>query len=308
MTDDPAPRRALAARTGPALAATVGLAVVVAAVGLAARPKLHLPRHTGTDPHEARDFALAIITMVLGIVILAIGHRIKVGYRRLTYRLVGLIVFVVPALVVNVNRLVDSARARATPTPTDPTATASGPPAGGAYTQQYGGVPKLSPTEGYAIISLIATVAIVVLLGWFGYRMLRRDGRHVGALALAERASDRDDVLRRASEALELDTAPRGRVIAAYEAMESALRRRGAVRTAEQAPLEWLAGLADVQDAAIEPARELTTIFERARFSSAPVTEEHAEQARQLLDQLRARLSSRASAPAGRSDTTGDDA
>lgn len=297
---DPSPRHTSPTRSGPTLAVAVGLAVLVAAVGLAARPELHLPRHTHNDPNEARDFAIAIITMVLGIVILATGHRIKVGYQRLTYQLVGLITLVVPALVVNVNRLVDSAaRAQpsATATSTAPTAQPPNPSGGPVDPKQYGGVPKISGTDGYAVISLIATVVIVALLGWLAYRMLRRDGRHVGAMGLPERASDRDDVLRRATSALDLDTDPRGRVIAAYEAMESALRRLGAARAAEQAPVEWLAGLADVRDAAIEPARELTTIFERARFSTAPVTEAHAEQARQLLDRLRAALSARSSVP-----------
>src|SRR5262249_44771938 len=154
-------------------------------------------------------------------------------------------------------------------------------------------------TEGWSIISLILTIAAVLLLGWLAFRMLRRDGRHSGTVGLRERAADREEVLRRATSALDLGTDPRGRVIAAYEAMESARARRTAARAAERGRLEWLAGLGDVQDAAMQPARELTAIFERARFSSAPVTEADAERARQLLDQLRATLSARASTAAG---------
>jgi hypothetical protein len=164
-------------------------------------------------------------------------------------------------------------------------------------------VPKLSLTEGWSIISLILTIAAVLLLAWLGYRVLHRDGRHAGTVALRERATDREEVLRSATSALDLGTDPRGRVIAAYEAMESALARRTAARTAEQAPLEWLTGLGDVQEAAMQPARELTAIFERARFSSAPVTEADAQQARQLLEQLRATLSARASTSAGEDES-----
>lgn len=302
MTDDASPRHTpperSPARSGPVLAAVVGLAILVAAVGLAARPKLHLPNHTHNDPHGGRDFALAIITMVLGIVVLWIGSHVKIAYQRLTYRLVGVIMLVVPALVVNVNRLVDSAR-RTQPTPT-PTATATAAQGGGGRGGAgSGSVPKLSLTEGWSIISLILTIAAALLLGWLAFRMLRRDGRHSGSVGLRERAGDREEVLRRATSALDLGTDPRGRVIAAYEAMESALARKTAARTAEQAPLEWLTGLGDVQDAAMQPARELTAIFERARFSSAPVTEADADRARQLLDRLRATLSARAGTTAG---------
>lgn len=276
-------------RRSPAVAAAVGLLLVVAAVGLAARPGVHLPRHEGLDPHVGRDFGLVITTMALGAVMVWQGRRFTVDYQRLTWRLVGLVLVVAPPLLVNVNRLADNGAPHSTPT-ASPTTTAASPlgPTGQATVDTgppRGMVPKLSPAEGYSIISLVLTVVAIALLGMLGYRALRRAGRHVGATPLPEPTSAAD-VLHRASEAIALGTDPRGRVIAAYEAMESAL----GARSAPQAPLEWLAGLVESHGAALGPARELTAIFERARFSTADISDADAERARHLLSDLRRTL------------------
>jgi Domain of unknown function (DUF4129) len=288
--------RLTGSRAVPVVLVVVAAALAVAAVGLAGRPSLHLPRHEGADPHAARDIALVLTTAVLGAVLIWQARRLRVGYQRLTYRLVGICLIAGPLLVVNVNRVVKSvlpnATRSATPTPgttvglsAPPTTTPS--PAGRLLgpRQHLGSWP--------AITSAILTAAALALLGVIAFRLMRRPGLHVGTAPADEPEPDRDDVLRSATAAITLGPDPRGRVIAAYEAMESALLGTGSPRAAATAPLEWLAGLAQSRPFAVEPARDLTEIFERARFSTAPITDSDADRARALLEGLRATLTAR---------------
>ena len=265
----------------PLLLGAVGLALAVAAVGLAARPSLHLPAHHGPDPNAGRDLTLAIGAIIVGAILIRQARRLAAPYQRLTYRLVGTALIAGPILVVNLNRILKNHKPRPRPT----SSSAQAPPVaggGGDGRSRHGADWGLvsAPT----IISAILTLAACVLLAVVAYRLMRRPGRHVLA-AGAPGVASREDVLRRAAAAIELGADPRARVIAAYEAMEAALE---SPRRAPQAPLEWLAGLADTHPAAIEPARELTEIFERARFRTVPVTEADADQARHALDRLRA--------------------
>jgi hypothetical protein len=283
-------------RAVPVVLVVVSSALIVAAIGLSGRPSLQLPRREGADPHAARDIALVITTAILGSVLIWQARRLTAGYQRLTYRLVGTCLIVGPLLVVNLNRVVKNVLPNTTPTATTTTTGtgATGPPSAATPTPagRLLGPPQHLDSAP-AIISAILTVAALALLGVIAYRLMRRPGRHVGTAPADERPPDRDDVLRSATAALALGSDPRGRVVAAYEAMESALRGTGSPRAAAQAPLEWLAGLAQSRPSEVEPARELTETFERARFSTAPITERDADRAREALERLRVTLRAR---------------
>jgi hypothetical protein len=281
--------------TVPVLLAAVALAATVAAVGLASRPSLSVPRPHGADPHAARDWTLSVASLLFGFALL-VRARGRPRYQATTYRLVGACLLIAPLLLINV------VRAIRVPRPPGPDAGAAATVATGA-TRSATRAARVSPGAGVApnfklghaasIISLVLTLAAIALLGFAAYRVMRRPGRHVAARTLEAPPRDADAVLATATAAIALGGDPRGRVIAAYEAMEATLGGKGAPRDAPQAPLEWIAGLAASHPAAVAPARDLAEIFERARFRSAPVSEADAERARAALDRLRATLAVR---------------
>jgi Domain of unknown function (DUF4129) len=277
--------------TVPVLLAAVALAAAVAAVGLASRPSISVPRPHGADPHAARDWTLAVASLVLGVVLLARAGR-RPRYQATTYRLVGACLLIAPLLLINVVRATrlpapHTSGGTGRPTtarPTTSAATATSVPPG------HGVAPNFHLGHAGSIISLVLTVAACALLAIIALRAMRRPGRHV-APRVEPPQRDPDEVLATATAGIALGGDPRGRVIAAYEAMESALGGRGA----PQAPLEWIGELAASHPAAHAPARELAEIFERARFSTAAVTDDDARRARAALDQLRATLAVRQS-------------
>jgi peptidoglycan/LPS O-acetylase OafA/YrhL len=280
----------------PVLLAAVALAVVVAAVGLASRPSLSVPRPHGADPHAARDVTVFVASLLLGAVLLArAGGRPR--YQARTYRLVGVCLLIAPLLLVNVVRAIPPARRPSTPgggtvasatTSATRTATTATNRAARPFV-----APDFQLGHAASIISLVLTLAAVTLLAIVAYRTMRRPGRHVAPRTLEPPPRDADEVLATATAAIALGGDPRGRVIAAYEAMEAALSGEGAPRGAPQAPLEWIAGLAASHPAAVPPARDLAEIFERARLRSTPVTDADAARARTALDRLRATLAVR---------------
>lgn len=273
--------------TVPVLLAAVAVAAAVAAVGLSSRPSLSVPRPHGADPHAARDSALAVALLLLGVVLLVRAAG-RPRYQATTYRLVGTILLIAPLLLINVLRATQLPRPQTTSGTQAPTTTTATTPTASptAAPTQHGVAPNFQLGHAASIISLLLTLAALTLLGIVAFRAIRRPGRHVAARTAESPTRDTDDVLASATAAIALGTDPRSRVIAAYEAMESALGGR----VAPQAPLEWIAGLAASHPQVVAPARELAEIFERARFSTAPVTDAEAARARAALDRLRANV------------------
>ena len=76
---------------------------------------------------------------------------------------------------------------------------------------------------------------------------------------------------------------PREAVIACYARMERALAEAGSARRADEAPLELLARVLAEQYVPEGDVRRLTELFEEARFSSHPVTDEMRAAARRSL-------------------------
>ena len=287
----PARRRAVAV---PVLVAAVGLAIIVAAVGLSDRPSFALPGRHGSDPNQGRDWAFALTSVLAGLLMIRLGRRLPLAYQRLAYRMVGAVLILGPALLLNVNHhttpaaTASTSSAPPTPTRSSSLSVTASPLPPETTPNRRGVIPKLSVGPG--IISAILLLAAAALFGLALYRAwMRRPGRHVD-LGTRPAHTPPDDVLDSAADAIAFGGAPRDRVIAAYVAMETALDRRGMRRAKQQAPLEWLAELSRLRPTVIEPADALTAIFERARFSAAPVTENDASEAAALLRRLREEL------------------
>lgn len=287
MVYDRAASPARSNRATPALLAGVAVAVLVAAVGLAARPTLRLPRHEGPAPHSGRDLALTAVTVLIGFVVMARGGRFAARYQRATYRLVGVALIVGPVISVNPIRRMSESNPRPAPTRTP-----SRRPLGQSGAGRHDLVGWLGLDD--LIVLIVGPLALggLALLAYVVGRKARRPGQHVLAGARIGSGADEAaaDMLGRAATAIRLGASARDRVIAAYEAMESALGGQGAARAVQQAPEEWLSGLASSHPHTVGPAGELTGIFERARFSATPITDADADRAGAALEQLRRAL------------------
>jgi uncharacterized protein DUF4129 len=87
--------------------------------------------------------------------------------------------------------------------------------------------------------------------------------------------------------ALDDESEPRRAVVAAYGAMQRALGERGVVRPPAEAPREYLERVLVAGQAPEHAARTLTGLFEEARYSTHPISENLREAALSALRSLR---------------------
>ncbi|HVF03780.1 MAG TPA: DUF4129 domain-containing protein [Frankiaceae bacterium] len=141
---------------------------------------------------------------------------------------------------------------------------------------------------------LYALVVFVRLLRRLVALRLRRSRGGVGTDAYdpgEESADDAETALRRrvADEltalSADLDTVPdpREAVIACYVRMERAFADAGTARRPDESPLELLARVLDALAVPEADVRRLTALFNEARFSGHPVTDEMRAAARRSL-------------------------
>lgn len=108
-------------------------------------------------------------------------------------------------------------------------------------------------------------------------------------------AETQDDAARASIEvaidALQDRDDPRSAVIAAYLGMERTLADRGVARAPAEAPREYLRRVLGASGSTEAEATLLTSLFEEARFSTHPLSENLRSQARAALSALRDRLS-----------------
>jgi hypothetical protein len=154
-------------------------------------------------------------------------------------------------------------------------------------------------SDRIVIIILLVLVAgvVIYLLARFiaAYRGTWTGWRRGAASAAVEPAAEDDqDQLREAVEsgrsALRLLDDARAAIIACYAAMEQALARAGAARSAADTPYELLLRAADRGLTRTDAATRLTTLFYEARFSSHPMPPARRDDAQRALDELAASL------------------
>lgn len=158
------------------------------------------------------------------------------------------------------------------------------------------------PVASLGTLGAIAVVmAVVVLLTWW---RARRRGRHwkLGDL-LAARTEGRypAGTSRALAQSLaevhvgdpEEEPDPRRAVVSAYVAMNHAAARAGAERGSHETASEFLQRLLDSLGASHDAARRLTSLFESARYSTAPFEETLRIDAIHALRQVQAELAPR---------------
>jgi hypothetical protein len=118
----------------------------------------------------------------------------------------------------------------------------------------------------------------------------RRARRRTAGQAGTERAGRVEAELGVGIGAVETERDPRRAVIKAYSAMESALARAGLRRKRSEAPREYLQRALLELEVSAAPADRLTRLFERARFSRAPIGDDARHEALLSLRAVRAEL------------------
>ena len=175
----------------------------------------------------------------------------------------------------------------------------------GAKTVDHAPRPGGSGSLGRPLINRTAPErrsSVFVLPSWLPWTLLAIAVVAIGAgafLLLRRRVREDDepsesDAVRAAVEAAigALDTAsdPRSAVIAAYRAMEQTLAGHGVARLPAEAPREYLRRVLLVTSGAERDVSALTGLFEEARFSLHPISEQARSLALAALSALRVRL------------------
>lgn len=148
-------------------------------------------------------------------------------------------------------------------------------------------LPQPPDVHGWTVLVASVLVVLVAAALVVTRRVTRhRRGTRDAPAAAADLRAPVDEVVTAAQVALRPGSAdPRVQVIEAYSAMEDLLRRQVAPPTLGT-PRKWLAQVADAWPAARPATATLTDVFERARFSSAPVTRADVASARRCLTQI----------------------
>ena len=150
------------------------------------------------------------------------------------------------------------------------------PPAVRPYEPQFRWVPLF--VVGSLIFGIGGAMAVFAV---------RRRRELVRDLPIREALSD---VLAETLDDLRSEKDPRQAVIRAYSRMERTLAARGLPRREAEAPLEYLGRVLDVVQASAHSVRELTQLFQRARFSTHEIDAGMKEDAIEALSGLRAEL------------------
>jgi hypothetical protein len=138
----------------------------------------------------------------------------------------------------------------------------------------------------FAWIPVLVTLGLIALaVGgvWWSERARRRargEGRETLAEALEAAVDESLDDLR-------AETDPRRAVIKAYARLERVLAAYGLPRAPAEAPLEYLRRMLAGLSVSPHAARDLTALFERAKFSQHAVGPEMKEQAIRALETVR---------------------
>lgn len=229
-----------------------------------------------------------LLTLVLGAALLLYGmllQRRSVAEsggraRRSWWNGIGGLVLVAAAVLLLRQRATRDADTRppeieVLPGGTTPTPTNGGDGAGATYEPEFAWIP--------VTITLALLALAVAGLWWSGRRRRSARGELAGRLLADEVAAAVDESL----DDLRAEPDPRRAVIATYARLERVLASHGLPRRPAEAPFEYLRRMLANLSVSPKPARTLTDLFERAKFSQHAVEPEMKEQAIGALETVR---------------------
>jgi hypothetical protein len=153
-----------------------------------------------------------------------------------------------------------------------------------------------SVTTSGVVVGVIAVVVLMKLVRSMGWRRVLRRLHALGPLAdpEAEDRGGRAELEALGRELAQLTVAdpatepdPRRAVIACYLSMLDVGSRHNVERRQSETPTEYLRRMFELSGAAAVPARALTGLFERARYSGRPIDESMRSAAIAALNSLR---------------------
>ena len=161
------------------------------------------------------------------------------------------------------------------------------------------------PTASFVTIGIVGALAVVLVLvpaaiRWRAPGWRSRAGAPAPLSSPWGGAGDKQPDQELARSVLAVDVAdplrepdPRRAVVAAYLQMTAAAEKAGAGRAPEETARELLGRLLGSLEVPSQPARDLTYVFERARYSFEEVQERDRKLAVDAVGQIRAELSTR---------------
>lgn len=252
------------------LGAVVAALLVVAAIASHGRP---LSTHRGTGP-DATFFDYVATTLVLlgaaAVVVIVWAlltqrlERSRVGRSRwdfLSAIVLALVCGLMALLIAKSRPTAVRNRDRGLPCPTCPTSTP-------AQLKHLKGAPRNARFR-WDEVAIVLALAAGVGLYFFFTRTPRRELLPLVRRRQAAVARAVDDSL----DDLRNDPDVRRAIVAAYARMERALAVAGMPRAPAEAPFEYFGRALVELEAGAEPARRLTDLFERAKFSHHEVGE-----------------------------------
>lgn len=146
-------------------------------------------------------------------------------------------------------------------------------------------LPQRTPSLRWEAVLVAGSIGVAVAAGFW---LTKRAKRRPDERTLRE---DLTAILQDTIDKLWDEQDPRRAVILAYAWMERTLAAHGLPRAPSEAPLEYLARVLIELDASRESVFELTTLFERARFSPHVIDDEMKGEAIAALSAVRDELS-----------------
>jgi hypothetical protein len=139
----------------------------------------------------------------------------------------------------------------------------------------------------FVLIALVVVVAIVVAMRRQPPPAPRAPVRKLAPPAPEEVARRFYSLVKDSLDDLRAEPDPRRAVIAAYARMELGLGTLGTERIPSETPFEYLTRVLERVSVSDEAARRLTDLFERAKFSPAPVDEAMKDDAVAALEAIK---------------------
>ena len=180
--------------------------------------------------------------------------------------------------------------------PTELSEEESPPQPEGAVTQQAADAAEVEDEQPGATSTDVAALALILLIV---VAVLVRSRRRTGSSGtnvedVPDEAAEADISLafKQATDHLQFESDPRKAVMVAYASLERALVERGYLRDPAQTPTEYLASVLAAMPALAGPAVRLGHLYELARFSDKPITNDDRDRAVDALARVRHDLAS----------------